>query len=53
MSNSGDKDKIEYYLRLRKEMLEQIESLKTDNLSKDVFYRNEIDKLNGFLKNNI
>ena len=28
-------------------MLEQIESLKTNNLSKDVHYNNEIDKLNG------
>jgi hypothetical protein len=44
-----EKEKIDYYLRLRKEMLEQIETLKSNDVAKDLHYRNEIEKLNGTL----
>jgi hypothetical protein len=44
-----DKEKIEYYLRLRKEMIEQIENLKSENMGKDIKFKNEVAKLNGTL----
>ena len=41
----NDKDRIEYYLRLRKELLEEIERIKNDKIAQEIYFNTEMDKL--------
>jgi hypothetical protein len=42
----GDKERIDYFLRLRKDMMEEIEKLKGEKVFVEMKFSNEIQKLN-------
>jgi hypothetical protein len=45
LDKHSDKDVIEYYQRLRRELVEEIEKYKSDKIASDMSYNTEIEKL--------
>jgi DNA repair exonuclease SbcCD ATPase subunit len=44
-SNTSDKEKTEYYLRLRRSLVEEIEKLQKQRLNDELSYNTELDKM--------
>jgi hypothetical protein len=43
--NSGDREKIEYYLRLRRSLVEEIEKLKRERVGEELNFNTELEKV--------